>query len=88
MHDHSFGLHLFEFAQRVVLRLERPDERVAITAERLANYIVHPFFHVMIWNLIIFFFERLDDELSIYQILQRRTPRVLDLGRKIVTGRL
>ncbi len=69
LHDHFLGLHLFEFADRVVLRLQRLDKGIAVAAEILPDDFVHPFFNVMIGNLIALLFERLDNQLPIDQVL-------------------
>ena len=71
LHHDSFGFFFFELAQRVILRLECLDERVAITAKRFADDLVHPLIHDVVRDLVAFLFECLNHKASIDQIFQR-----------------
>ena len=59
--DYPFHLFFLELAQRVVLRLERLDKRVAVAAKAFPDDIVHALVHNVIRDLKAFLFERLDD---------------------------
>ena len=70
--DDFLGLHLFEFADGVILRLERFDEGVAVAAKILPENFVDSLFDKMIGNLEVFFLKRLNNKLAIDQILKSR----------------
>ena len=82
--DHFLGLHLFELAHCEILGLERFDEGVPIPAEIGANNIVHPVLHEMVRNLVVFFFERLNNELAIDQILKCGLAHFLHLFDELI----
>ena len=70
LHDHAFALHPLEFAQRIILSLQRFNKCVPIAPEILVDDLVHPLIDVMIGDLVVLFLEGLDDQLAIDQILE------------------
>src|SRR5580765_6173726 len=67
-HNDFFHLLLFELAQRVILRFERFDKRVAVATKRFLNDLTYSLIHDVIRDFVAFFLERLNDEPSIDQI--------------------
>src|SRR6476619_6178784 len=67
-HNDFFHLLLFELAQRVVLRFEGFDKRVAVATKRFVNDLIYSLIHDVIRDFEAFFFERLNNEPPIDQI--------------------
>jgi len=88
LHNHPFALHFFEFSKRVVLRLESLDEGVTIAVEILPDRILNALINVVIRNLEAFFFERLNDQLPIDQILESGGAGFFDFCEQLLTPEL
>ena len=80
--DDSFLFLFLEFGQRIILRLERLDERLAIATETFPDDFVHSLVDEMVRKFEFFLGEGLHDQLPIDQILQRGLPGRLDLFRQ------
>ena len=84
LHNNSLGFHLLEFAKRIILRLKRFDERVAIATEIFADDVVHLFLNEVVRDLEIFLLEGLKDQLPIDQIFERSLSCFFDFTDQLI----
>src|SRR4029077_16698142 len=83
-HNDFFHLLLLELPQRVVLRFQRFDKRVAVATKRFLNDLMYSLIHDMIRDFVAFFLERLYDEPPIDQIFYCHLAQFRQFFRQFV----
>ena len=85
-HNDFFHLLLFELAQRVVLRFERFDKRVAVATKRFVNDLIYSLIHDVVRDFEAFFFECLNHEPPIDEVFYCELAQFLHFFLQFIPG--